>query len=180
MLAGSQPPPFLPPCEVCFACLFCVGLPALVLACLCRIIFVFQSVSGRVKKTDRQAFALSHPPSFPCLRPYFQHMHILFDMHHVREPPYACEERERAQLLHMGMKCALIRQQRDREADRQNKSFHFKMSSYLPQSILAPLRHRLHSHIAFSIMWGSSVMLLDVTAKLQRHLTLPCQPHPHV
>lgn len=85
---------------VLLVCLYCVGLPALDLACLCRIIFVFQSVRGRGRggggnETGR-LFALSHPPSFPCLCPYFQHMHILFDMHHVREPPYACEERERA------------------------------------------------------------------------------------
>lgn len=52
------------------------------------------------------------------------------------------------------------------------------MSSFLPLSSPTPLQHCLHSHIAFSIFYGSSVTLLGVTAKLQRHLTPPCQPPP--
>lgn len=92
------------------ATFFHISFPLVWFVCLCRVAGTCPSlpaqnyfcISEREKNkeeektaADRQLFALSHPPSFLCLCPYFQHMHILFDMHHVRENPYACEERER-------------------------------------------------------------------------------------
>lgn len=60
---------------VLLVCLFCVGLLALVLACLRRIIFVFQSRRGKVKKKRkkkwRQAFCSFRSTFLPLSAPLF-------------------------------------------------------------------------------------------------------------